>query len=213
MASGKTMHCDMISQQPHDHRVVIVYFTDADGLEAGLGHLPLTEKSLHASSFLLVDISWALLLQETVGFPIFGEFGESMDNALCAWCEGINEKILIHSEGDDGKQDTFYHGLTPEELEHVHDYNFYHPGAPEGIHGVCKHFPSLNIVTSEMDVALNKEFCVIPSMGEFSDHHGLCHLEKRIVTPTATGPVHVPVCLGGASTSDWSTGPNSGQAA
>ncbi|KAH7518875.1 hypothetical protein FEM48_Zijuj09G0217500 [Ziziphus jujuba var. spinosa] len=36
--------------------------------------------------------------------------------------------------------------------------------APEGIHCVCKRFPSLKIVTSEIDVALNEEFRVIPGM-------------------------------------------------
>ncbi|MBA0840578.1 hypothetical protein Goarm_003153 [Gossypium armourianum] len=43
--------------------------------------------------------------------------------------------------------------------------------APEGIHCVCKRFPSLKIVTSEIDVALNREFRVIPGMGEFGDRY------------------------------------------
>ena len=43
--------------------------------------------------------------------------------------------------------------------------------APEGIHCVCKRFPSLKIVTSEIDVALNEEFRVIPGMGEFGDRY------------------------------------------
>jgi len=43
--------------------------------------------------------------------------------------------------------------------------------APEGIHCVCKRFPTLKIVTSEIDVALNEEFRVIPGMGEFGDRY------------------------------------------
>ncbi|GKV33066.1 hypothetical protein SLEP1_g41613 [Rubroshorea leprosula] len=43
--------------------------------------------------------------------------------------------------------------------------------APEGIHCVCKRFPYLKIVTSEIDVALNEEFRVIPGMGEFGDRY------------------------------------------
>ncbi|KAL8119473.1 hypothetical protein AgCh_016843 [Apium graveolens] len=44
-------------------------------------------------------------------------------------------------------------------------------GAPEGIHCVSKRFPALKIVTSEIDVALNEEFRVIPGMGEFGDRY------------------------------------------
>lgn len=47
----------------------------------------------------------------------------------------------------------------------------FQPQAPEGIHCVCKRFPSLKIVTSEIDVALNEEFRVIPGMGEFGDRY------------------------------------------
>ena len=43
--------------------------------------------------------------------------------------------------------------------------------APEGIHCVSKRFPALKIVTSEIDVALNEEFRVIPGMGEFGDRY------------------------------------------
>ncbi|CAI9763170.1 unnamed protein product [Fraxinus pennsylvanica] len=43
--------------------------------------------------------------------------------------------------------------------------------APEGIHAVCKKFPRLKIVTSEIDVSLNKDLRVIPGMGEFGDRY------------------------------------------
>ncbi|CAK9180429.1 unnamed protein product [Ilex paraguariensis] len=43
--------------------------------------------------------------------------------------------------------------------------------APEGIHAVCKMFPRLKIVTSEIDVSLNKDLRVLPGMGEFGDRY------------------------------------------
>ncbi|KAL6549594.1 hypothetical protein OROHE_008325 [Orobanche hederae] len=60
--------------------------------------------------------------------------------------------------------------------------------AAERIHYVCKCFHSLNIVTSHIDVAVNKEFRVIPGTGEFGDRyfgyrlevvkHGLTHTHE-----------------------------------
>lgn len=43
--------------------------------------------------------------------------------------------------------------------------------APEGIHVVCKRFPALKIVTSEIDSGLNDDFRVVPGMGEFGDRY------------------------------------------
>lgn len=43
--------------------------------------------------------------------------------------------------------------------------------APEGIHCVCKHFPHLKIVTSEIEEGLNDQFRVIPGLGEFGDRY------------------------------------------
>jgi hypothetical protein len=43
--------------------------------------------------------------------------------------------------------------------------------APEGIHVVCKRFPLLKIVTSEIDAGLNAEFRVVPGMGGFGDRY------------------------------------------
>lgn len=43
--------------------------------------------------------------------------------------------------------------------------------APQGIHVVCKKFPKLKIVTSEIDVTLDKDLRVIPGMGEFGDRY------------------------------------------
>ncbi|XP_015576188.1 uridine kinase-like protein 5 isoform X2 [Ricinus communis] len=43
--------------------------------------------------------------------------------------------------------------------------------APQGIHAVCKQFPKVKIVTSEIDETLDNDFCVIPGMGEFGDRY------------------------------------------
>lgn len=43
--------------------------------------------------------------------------------------------------------------------------------APQGVHVVCKKFPRLKIVTSEIEHGLNEEFRVIPGMGEFGDRY------------------------------------------
>ena len=50
-------------------------------------------------------------------------------------------------------------------------YNIVLWQAPEGIHCVCKRFPALKIVTSEIDQCLNQEFRVIPGLGEFGDRY------------------------------------------
>ena len=43
--------------------------------------------------------------------------------------------------------------------------------APEGVHCVCKRFPHLKIVTSEIDGGLNDEYRVIPGLGEYGDRY------------------------------------------
>ncbi|KAL8129182.1 hypothetical protein V2J09_018337 [Rumex salicifolius] len=43
--------------------------------------------------------------------------------------------------------------------------------APQGVHAVCKAFPRVKIVTFEIDIGLNKEFRVVPGMGEFDDRY------------------------------------------
>ncbi|KAK4845724.1 hypothetical protein QYF36_008323 [Acer negundo] len=113
--------------------------------------------------------------------------GESIENALRACCKGIKiGKIMIHRDGDDGKQ-LIYEKLPKDISErhvllldpvlatgnsanqaielliqkgvpesHIIFLNLI--SAPEGIDCVCKRFPSLKIVTSEIYVSLNEEF-------------------------------------------------------
>ncbi|MBA0822550.1 hypothetical protein Goarm_019346, partial [Gossypium armourianum] len=178
-------------------------------VEHGLGHLPFTEKQVvtpTATVYTGVDFC-----KKLCGVSIVRS-GESMENALRACCKGIKiGKILIHREGDDGKQLIYEKLPTDISERHVllldpvlatgklvtrsipHTYSsatslqpslsyFFYlfsyilipiliPQAPEGIHCVCKRYPSLKIVTSEIDVALNEEFRVIPGMGEFGDRY------------------------------------------
>ncbi|KAL4336128.1 hypothetical protein GQ457_07G000560 [Hibiscus cannabinus] len=166
-------------------------------VEHGLGHLPFTEKQVitpTASIYTGVDFC-----KKLCGVSIIRS-GESMENALRACCKGIKiGKILIHRDGDDGKQ-LIYEKLPNDIAErhvllldpvlgtgnsashaielllrkgvpesHIIFLNLI--SAPEGIHCVCKRFPSLKIVTSEIDVALNEEFRVVPGMGEFGDRY------------------------------------------
>ncbi|GFY87321.1 uridine kinase/uracil phosphoribosyltransferase 1 [Actinidia rufa] len=166
-------------------------------LEHGLGHLPFTEKQVvtpTGSVYTGVDFC-----KKLCGVSIVRS-GESMENALRACCKGIKiGKILIHRDGDNGKQ-LIYEKLPKDISErhvllldpvlatgnsanhaielliqkgvpesHIIFLNLI--SAPEGIHCVNKRFPSLKIVTSEIDVALNEEFRVIPGMGEFGDRY------------------------------------------
>ncbi|KAI4320839.1 hypothetical protein MLD38_034282 [Melastoma candidum] len=43
--------------------------------------------------------------------------------------------------------------------------------APQGGHMVCKSFPRIKIGTSEIDISLNKDFRLVPGMGEFGDRY------------------------------------------
>ncbi|KAH8965609.1 hypothetical protein BDL97_04G126400 [Sphagnum fallax] len=71
-------------------------------VEHGLGHLPFTEKQVitpTGSVYIGVDFC-----KKLCGVSIIRS-GESMENALRACCKGIKiGKILIHREGDNGKQ-------------------------------------------------------------------------------------------------------------
>ncbi|CAM8941214.1 unnamed protein product [Rhodiola kirilowii] len=166
-------------------------------VEHGLGHLPFTEKQVitpTGSVYSGVDFCKRLC-----GVSVIRS-GESMENALRACCKGIKiGKILIHREGDNGQQ-LIYEKL-PQDISDRHvllldpilgtgnsaveaisllirkgvpEPNIIFLNlisAPQGIHVVCKTFPRVKIVTSEIDIGLNKDFRVIPGMGEFGDRY------------------------------------------
>lgn len=166
-------------------------------VEHGLGYLPFTEKQVitpTGSTYVGVDFSKRLC-----GVSIIRS-GESMENALRACCKGIKiGKILIHREGDYGKQ-LIYEKLPRDIVErHV---MLLDPilasgnsameaigtlvrrgvpeeriiflnliSAPEGIHAVCQKYPRLKIVTSEIDDGVNESYLVVPGIGEFGDRY------------------------------------------
>ncbi|XP_021612729.1 uridine kinase-like protein 3 isoform X1 [Manihot esculenta] len=56
--------------------------------------------------------------------------------------------------------------------------------APQGVHVVCKRFPRIKIVTSEIEIGLNEDFRVIPGMGEFGDRYFGTDDDQPVVTLT-----------------------------
>ncbi|CAI0391276.1 unnamed protein product [Linum tenue] len=166
-------------------------------VEHGLGHLPFTEKQVitpTGSVYTGVDFCKRLCGVSVV------RSGESMENALRACCKGIKiGKILIHREGDNG-QNLIYEKL-PKDIADRHvllldpilgtgnsavqaisllirkgvpEANIIFLNlisAPQGVHVVCKKFPRIKIVTSEIETGLNEDFRVIPGMGEFGDRY------------------------------------------
>ncbi|VAI74346.1 uridine kinase-like protein 2, chloroplastic isoform X2 [Triticum dicoccoides] len=166
-------------------------------VEHGLGNLPFTEKQVvtpTGSVYSGVDFC-----KKLCGVSIVRS-GESMENALRACCKGIKiGKILIHRVGDDGQQ-LIYNKLPSDIAErhvllmdpvlgtgnsanqaiqllrstgvpedHIMFLNLI--SAPEGIHCVCKRFPGVKIVTSEIDAGLNEEYRVVPGLGEYGDRY------------------------------------------
>eukprot|EP00850_Spirogloea_muscicola_P024153 SM000456S16100 [mRNA] locus=s456:3467:8651:- [translate_table: standard] len=194
-------------------------------VEHGLGHLPFKERQVvtpTGSTYVGVDFC-----RKLCGVSIIRS-GESMENALRACCKGIRiGKILIHREGDNGKQliyeklpkdiaerhvllldpilatgnsavqaiellinkgvpeshiiflnlisvesQTRIHSdLPPTSVRSSLSYAEHVAEAPEGIHIVCKRFPTLKIVTSEIDHSINDKWRVVPGMGEFGDRY------------------------------------------
>ncbi|XP_068337379.1 uridine kinase-like protein 3 isoform X1 [Pyrus communis] len=58
--------------------------------------------------------------------------------------------------------------------------------APQGVHMVCKRFPRIKIVTSEIETGLNEDFRVVPGMGEFGDRYfGTDDDDQQVVAPSS----------------------------
>ncbi|KAK9052378.1 hypothetical protein SSX86_029007 [Deinandra increscens subsp. villosa] len=165
-------------------------------VEHGLGHLPFTEKQIITPTESIY--TGVVFCKRLCGVSIIRS-GESMENALRACCKGIKiGKILIQREGN-GRQ-LIYEKL-PKDIasrqvllldpvlasgesameaisllmnKGVSESNIIFLNliaAPEGIHAVCRQYPRLKIVTSEIDVGLNELSRVIPGMGEFGDRY------------------------------------------
>ncbi|KMZ66639.1 Uridine kinase [Zostera marina] len=166
-------------------------------VEQGLGHLPFKEKQVTTPpGYIYTGVDFCKRL---CGISVIRS-GESMENALRACCKGIKiGKILIHREGDNGQQ-LVYHNL-PKDIADRHvllldpilgtgnsavqaiclllskgvkesSIIFLNLiSAPQGVHVVCKRFPRIKIVTSEIEIGLNNDFRVVPGMGEFGDRY------------------------------------------
>ncbi|KAK9938992.1 hypothetical protein M0R45_015702 [Rubus argutus] len=166
-------------------------------VEHGLGHLPFKEQQIITPTGSVY--SGVVFCKRLCGVSVIRS-GESMENALRACCKGIKiGKILIHGEGNNGRQ-LIYEKL-PKDISSRHVL-FLDPvlssgnsaikaislllskgvpesniiflnliAAPEGIHAVCKRFPMLKLVTSEIDISLNDDLRVIPGLGEFGDRY------------------------------------------
>ncbi|GAA0150142.1 nucleotide kinase [Lithospermum erythrorhizon] len=166
-------------------------------VEHGLGHLPFTEK--HVTTPTGAVYTGVDFCKRLCGVSVVRS-GESMENALRACCKGIKiGKILIHREGDNGQQ-LIYEKL-PQDISDRHvllldpilgtgnsavqaislllkkgvpESNIIFLNlisAPQGVHVVCKRFPRIKIVTSEIEHGLNDDFRVVPGMGEFGDRY------------------------------------------
>ncbi|KAK1567755.1 hypothetical protein Q3G72_016216 [Acer saccharum] len=166
-------------------------------VENGLGHLPFTEKQIITPTGSVY--TGVVFCKRLCGVSIIRS-GESMENALRACCKGIKiGKILIHGEGSNGRQ-LIYEKL-PKDISSRHvllldpilasgnsavkaislliskgvpESNIIFLNliaAPQGVHAVCKKFPMLKIVTSEIDASLDDHLRVIPGMGEFGDRY------------------------------------------
>ncbi|KAK2661632.1 hypothetical protein Ddye_000206 [Dipteronia dyeriana] len=166
-------------------------------VEHGLGHLPFTEKQIITPTGSVY--TGVVFCKRLCGVSIIRS-GESMENALRACCKGIKiGKILIHGEGSNGRQ-LIYEKL-PKDISSRHvllldpilasgnsavkaislliskgvpESNIIFLNliaAPQGVHAVCKKFPMLKIVTSEIDASLDDHLRVIPGMGEFGDRY------------------------------------------
>ncbi|XP_042497120.1 uridine kinase-like protein 3 [Macadamia integrifolia] len=166
-------------------------------VEHGLGYLPFTEKQITTPTGSIY--TGVTFCRRLCGVSVIRS-GESMENALRACCKGIKiGKILIHRERNSGRQ-LIYEKL-PEDISSHHvllldpvlasgnsavkaisllvskgvpESNIIFLNliaSPEGIHVVCQKFPTLKIVTSEIDVSLNTDLRVIPGMGEFGDRY------------------------------------------
>lgn len=43
--------------------------------------------------------------------------------------------------------------------------------APQGLHAVCRRFPGIRVIVSEIDWGLNEHHVVVPGIGEFGNRY------------------------------------------
>ncbi|KAI8466809.1 MAG: putative uracil phosphoribosyl transferase [Monoraphidium minutum] len=158
-------------------------------VEAGLGHLPFIEKQVETpTGSRYVGVEFARRL---CGVSIIRS-GESMEAALRTCCKGVKiGKILV---------DVIYEKL-PADIADRHvllmdpilstgnsaatavevllgkgvseDKIFFLCiiAAPEGVIKLCSRFPSMKVLTSEIDQCVSDDFAVIPGCGDFGNRY------------------------------------------
>ncbi|KAF5841095.1 uracil phosphoribosyltransferase-domain-containing protein [Dunaliella salina] len=168
-------------------------------VEAGLGHLPFTEKVVTTpTGYTYCGVEFARGL---CGVSVIRS-GEAMEAALRECCQGIKiGKILVHrNEKDDRAQELVYEKLPSDiasrfvllldpvlgtgitacrVIKVLLDKGVQEDrilflclmAAPNGIHKVCQQFPKVKILTSEIDQEVDQNFVVVPGVGQFGDRY------------------------------------------
>ncbi|EFJ49721.1 hypothetical protein VOLCADRAFT_104172 [Volvox carteri f. nagariensis] len=167
-------------------------------VEAGLGHLPFTERSVTTPTG--APYCGVAFARRLCGVSIIRS-GEAMEAALRACCKGIKiGKILVHRHQDNN--DVIYEKL-PSDIADRHvmlmdpllstgatavkaiqilkdrgvpeDRILFLTiiAAPEGIVKVCSTFPSVKLLTSEIDDCVDprENFALVPGAGNYGDRY------------------------------------------
>lgn len=168
-------------------------------VEAGLGHLPFTEKTVVTPTgrqYVGVDFA-----KKLCGVSIIRS-GESMENALRACCKGIKiGKILVHRVGDACTDQQLVYEKLPWDIaqrsvllmdpvlgsgssaskaievllskgvEESRILFLTLIAAPEGLNQICRGYPRLTVVTSEIDECVGPGYEVVPGCGGFGDRY------------------------------------------
>ncbi|XP_016705919.1 uridine kinase-like protein 4 isoform X2 [Gossypium hirsutum] len=169
-------------------------------VEHGLGHLPFTEKQ---GLYILVWISvrgyavyqllevvrvWRMLCEHVAKGSRLARFlfiGKLIYEKLP---QDISERHVLLLDPILGTGNTAVKAISLLTRKGVPESNIIFLNlisAPQGVHVVCKSFPRVKIVTSEIDIGLNEGFRVIPGMGEFGDRYfGTDDDDLQVVPPS-----------------------------
>eukprot|EP00879_Flechtneria_rotunda_P011328 GHRR01011833.1.p1 GENE.GHRR01011833.1~~GHRR01011833.1.p1 ORF type:complete len:489 (+),score=128.33 GHRR01011833.1:1545-3011(+) len=167
-------------------------------IEAGLGHLPFTEKTVRTPTghrYVGVDFARGIC-----GVSIIRS-GEAMESALRECCQGIKlGKILVHRHGPQEEEEVVYERLPSDiaqryvllmdpllgtgrtacravqvllergvQQEKILFLSMV--AAPEGIHKLCSTYPAMKVLTSEIDRGLDENYRIVPGIGEFGERY------------------------------------------
>jgi len=168
-------------------------------VEAGLGHLPFAEKTVVTpTDHRYVGVDFA---KKLCGVSIIrsGESMENALRACCKGIK--IGKILVHRAGDKCVQQEIVYEKLPADIstryvllmdpmlgtgssavraiqvlldkgvEQNKILFLTLIAAPEGVHRICKTFPAMKVITSEIDERIDERFRVVPGLGEFGDRY------------------------------------------